>query len=626
MTRYEENLEILAEAYPQMDVLIEEAKKNLEPELEIIEEVSYDGETILKIKKDNRICYLNGKRNTKESAQIWRETLGELQVNAPVFIMGLGNHTYLQDLVENTKNRIAIVIYEPSVQIILKFLETVSLKGWMEKHTIVFWVRGIEGMDEKAMEKLLKRIIRYEMLPYSRKLVLPNYDILFPEETIDFLRMVRDIAKTEIIQYNTQMLFSTVMVKNLLSNIRYFCDGYKTTQLVDVIPRDIPGIVVAAGPSLNKNIKELKKAKGRAFIIAVDTAIKPLLAEGIIPDMFAIIDGKKEFKLVQDERAREIPLLSTINANSDVLDYHTGMKFFYNEGFLIAERIFRKSKMRAGNVDSGGSVATNAFSLLYKLGFTRIILVGQDLAYTNNKSHADGTFETVMEEKDTRNYIMVEGNVEEKVPTIANLKSYLEWYDYYIRNIQERNPDFRVINATEGGAKIKNTEIMSLHDAIQQECTKEVDIQECFKKLSPMLDAESKLWAEEYLREIPSKFKTLAVDAGKAKKTYQKLDKISRKKNLDTKEYLSILKKIKKANHAIEANEIYQLVASTMVNAQYILWNEQFQHEDSVNEEGKEIARKGILYAENVKKMAELFQEYAEELYKDIGGKQEQML
>lgn len=621
MTQYEENLKTLAEVYPQMDVLIEEAKKNMEPELEIVEEISYEGVPILKIKKGERSCYLSGKRNVKEAAQMWMETLGELQNNAPVFMMGLGNYTYLQELIEKTKNRIAIIVYEPSIQIFLKFLETVSLKSWMEKHTIVFWVRGIEGMDEKAMEKLLKRIIRYEMLPYSRKLVLPNYDVLFPEETVAFLRMVRDIAQNEFIQYNTQMLFSTVMVKNLLSNIRYFCGGYKTTQLVDVIPRDIPGIVVAAGPSLNKNIKELKKAKGKAFIIAVDTAIKPLLAEGIIPDMFAIIDGKKEFKLIQDERAKEIPLLSTINANSDVLDYHTGMKFFYNEGFLISERIFAKSKKKPGNVDSGGSVATNAFSLLYKLGFTRIILVGQDLAYTNNKSHADGTFQDVMEEKDTRNYIMVEGNVEEKVPTIANLKSYLEWYDHYISSIQERNPRIRVINATEGGAKIKNTEIMSLHDAIRQECTKEVDIQECLRKLPPMLDEEARQWAEEYLCQIPSEFEKLAQDAQKAKRTYQKLGKISKKKNVDSKEYLSILKKIKKANEAIEENEVYQLVASTMVNAQYILWNEQFQQEDSMNEEGKEIARKGVLYTENVEKMAVLFQEYTEELYKNVEKK-----
>lgn len=54
------------------------------------------------------------------------------------------------------------------------------------------------------------------------------------------------------------------------------------------------------------------------------------------------------------------------------------------------------------NVACGGSVACSAFSLVYKLGFSRIILVGQDLALTDNKTHADGTFKEKMDVIDTR--------------------------------------------------------------------------------------------------------------------------------------------------------------------------------------------------------------------------------
>ena len=159
MTQYEENLKVLAEKYPQMDVLIEEAKKNLEPELEVIEETSYEGESILKVKKDNHSCYLNGKRNTREPAQIWVETLGELMLNAPVFMMGVGNWTYLQELTDKTENQITVFIYEPSLQIFLKFLENVSLRELMKKHLIIFWVKGLENMDKKAMRMVLARMI-----------------------------------------------------------------------------------------------------------------------------------------------------------------------------------------------------------------------------------------------------------------------------------------------------------------------------------------------------------------------------------------------------------------------------------------------------------------------------------
>ena len=532
MNFYEENLKTLSENYPQMDKMIEDAKNGLEQDLEIVEERAYEGEKILKVKKFGKSYYLNGKRNAVEPAKIWVETLGELTVNSPVFIMGVGNWTYIKELVEKTDNKITIVIYEPSLQIFLKFLENISLKKWMEKHLIIFWVKGIKGMDIKTIRELLQRILRFETIPHYRKLILPNYDLLFAEEVVAFIRMIYEIVDGEIVNYATKMRFSDVTVKNLLDNIKYLCDGYKTTQLVEVIPRDIPGIVVAAGPSLNKNIKELKKAKGKAFIIAVDTAIKPLLAEGIIPDMFAIVDGKKPLNLIQKEEAKKIPLVTTINANSDILKYHTGKKFFYDEGIVLVEEILMRGKGLYGGVDTGGSVATNAFSLLYKIGLTRIILVGQDLAFTNNKSHADGTFESIMKEENTEGFIMVEGNLEEEVPTTSTLKIYLDWYNNYIAKILENEEDFRVINATEGGAKIKFAEVKTLREAIAEECTKEVDIQECLEQLSPMLDEEMRKWAMEYLDNIPGKFFKLSKDAKATNDLYGKLDKICSKKNI----------------------------------------------------------------------------------------------
>lgn len=618
MTTYEKNLQVLAKYYPEMDGMIQEAKEQMKPLLEIVEEYSLDGERILKIKKDNRVCYLNGKRNTTESAQIWVHTLGKLQRNTPVLIMGIGNDTYLRELVEKTENRITIIVYEPSLQIFLKFLEKTDIEHWLEKHVIIFWVDGLKDMDEKHMKGMLQQILRYEMLDNFVHLILPNYETLFKGEAIKFMRICRDIALNEVSRYNTNKLFSNVMVKNLLSNMKFLYKGYKTTQMIDVIPRDIPGIVVAAGPSLNKNIQELKKAKGKAFIVAVDTAMKPLLQAGIVPDMFAVIDALKPVELVDIEQAKNVPLLTTLNAASQVLEYHTGKKFFFNEGYLLAEKIFEKSGQIYGGVASGGSVATHIFSFLHKIGLSTIILVGQDLAYTDNKSHADGTFHEVMEEVDTSQFMMVEGNYEEKVPTRMDFKLFLDWYNMYIEGVQEFKEDFRVINATEGGAKIRNTELMTLQEAIQKECKKEVNINDCLEKLSPMLDEEGRKWAVEYLRNIQEEFRQLKIEARNIKKSYQKLDKVCDKRNIDKKEYLSIMKKLEKQIKIIEKDEVYQLVVITMTDALYILQNEQYLQEDSLQKEGKEMARKGMLYMENVEKCATLFGNYAEEIFSDL--------
>ena len=615
MELYKKNLETLKKYYPDMDVLIESAENVVDEELEVKEEISKDAHKILKVKRNDRICYLNGKRNSREPAALWVESLGKLETNSPVLIMGAGNEAYLEELVKGTKKRITIVVYEPSLKIFKKFLDMIDLAPLMEKQLIIFWIDGLNGMDEKNLRVVLSGLIKYEMLCYSRKIILPNYDLLFPEQAINFLKLCREIMYEEVAGYNTKNIFSNVMVKNLLSNSRFLCDGYKTTQLVEVIPRDIPGILVAAGPSLNKNIKELKKAKGKAFIIAVDTAIKPLLKEGIIPDMYAIVDAMKPLDLVRLEEARDIPLVTTLNAASEVLEYHTGKKFFYNEGYQFAERIFRKTGQKIGNVNSGGSVATSAFSLLYKIGIDTIILVGQDLAYTNNKSHADGTFQETMNEEDTSHFMMVEGNYEEKVPTRPDFKIFLDWYGRYIEGCKEHRERFRVINATEGGARIKGTEVMSLEDAIARECTKEVDIEKCLDRLQPMLDQEARRWSVDYLHGLAEEYRSLGKEAAKIKRNYQKLDKICSRRNIDTKEYLSVLKGLEKQIGEIEGKSTYQLISITLSNAQYILRNEQFLQEKTMQAEGKEIARKGILYMQNVEKGAKAIGEYAQSIF-----------
>ena len=618
MTIYEKNLRTLSKHYPQMDVLLQKAKENFQTDLKIIEEYSFDGTPIIKVEKQGKLYYLNGKRDTTEPAKMWLKGLGSLATNAPVFMVGVGNSTYLKELVENTENHITIVIYEPCLPIFLKFLERVELEKWMEKHLLVFLLEGVEGMDSDNIITILKPLIKYELLPFSRYFVLPNYDVLFSEQVISFMKIIRDLAFRDRINYNTQSQFSKTFVKNVLNNLPYILDAYKTTQLVEVIPRDIPGIVVAAGPSLNKNINDLKLAKGRAFIIAVDTAVKPLLDAGIVPDMFALVDGEKPLMLVERDEAKQIPLIATLSAASEIFQYHTGMKFFYNEGFRYAERIFAEAEMPFGEICTGGSVATHVFSLFHKIGIQHIILVGQDLALTNNRTHADGTFQEKMEEIDTTGYMKVEGNYEKEVPIRLDFKTYLEWYNRYIKGCKENDKDFCVINATEGGARIQNTEVMTLKEAIKRECRKEVDIQECFGKLKPMLNKEGRKWSVEYIRGIPGDFKKLSIEALKTKGLYQRLDELCNKKNIDKKEYLKILNKIGESVAKIEAGDSYQLVCSTLMNAEFILKNEQFLKEESIQEEGRKVARKGVIYMESVRKCAILFEEMMEGILKKV--------
>ena len=493
----------------------------------------------------------------------------------------------------------------------------------MLKHLIIFWIEGVGNMTLDKMDFLIDKIMKLDRIDNVQLFVLPNYDLVFKDLFEKLLKKCEEIALNQRVAYNTAVGFAKITTLNVLKNSKYLCSGYKTIQLFETIPMDTTGIVVAAGPSLNKNINELKKAKGKSFIIAVDTALKPLLRAGIVPDMFFIVDAQKPIELVQMDGAEKIPMVTTLNATPEILDYHKGKKFFFDESYVFAEKIILKSGLRWGDVATGGSVATDAFSLLYKIGLKTIILVGQDLALTGNKTHADGTFEEKMPEIDTKDYEWVEGNIEEKVPTRTDFHVFLNWYVRSIKECKEHVEGFRVINATEGGAKIEGTEVMTLKDAIKQTCTKKVDIKKCLDTLSPMLNEKNRLWAEKELINIPEKFKKLKEDTQKLQKSYEKIEQLCKKQKMDSQQYLKLLKKIKNQIERVERYDVYQLVGLVMPSATLILRREENRRLSDIRDEGLEIARKGKLYTKLVCETAELLKKESETIFSDLKQKVE---
>ena len=581
--------------------------------IEVRTEMSQDEKVVLIVKKNGKERYLAGKRNCEEPTTIWMQTQGRVHEGAIFFIAGLGNPVYAKILLEeHRQTKLNIVIYEPSKEIFFKVLESIDITDLLQKDAKCIFV--IDGLTGVKVENVIQKMISVEVMDHIKTFILPNYEMIFAKEMLLFAKTIREKCESCATYINTRTNFSNVFAQNLFANAPYILDGYKTKQLIEVIPRDIPAIIVAAGPSLNKNIKELKRAKGKAFIIAVDTAIKPLASEKIIPDMFAIVDGRKPLELINTEDAKKIPLLTSISAANSVLSFHTGKKFFYNEGYVYINSMFYRNGESFETVACGGSVATSAFALAFMIGIDTIILVGQDLALTGNKTHADGTFQEKMETIDTSHSIMVPGNIEKEVPTRGDFKMYLEWYNQYIKDCKEYRKQFKVINATEGGAKIDGTEVMTLKDAIDRECKKEIDIQECFEKLHPVFDENERKKNLEFLQHTPEHYTEIRKAAIETNKLYKNLDKLCQHGNLDIRAYEKILKKIKKMTKKIEGDSIYyEPIQETLVLANYIVKSEQFDTMKTMQEEGKEIARQGIIYTDMVKQCAELFEEYTKE-------------
>lgn len=605
---WEKNIKAMEKWYPAFAELIRE-EKYTKDELEVMTEISWDGETIFRLKQEDRSLYLGGKRNAKEPVQMWLERLGELHKYAPVFLFGVGSGAYLKALIQNTKKEVNVVVYEPSVTIFLTMLREIDLSEEIADRPIAFVV---EGINETEFEPVMKRVLVYENLDFFKEEVHPNYKAFCAEKLLTYMKILHKKVESMMILYNTGKKLSANLARNVLSNMEYICEGYNTKKLSEVIPYSGAAILVAAGPSLNKNIHELKKAKNKAFILAVDTAVKPLMKAGIVPDAFVTIDAKKPLHLIDIEGAENIPVISPTCAVHSILEHQKSKKIFYFDGYVIPYHIYQMNQKNFADVSIGGSVACCGFSLLYKMGFNTIILVGQDLAYTGNRSHADGTFQEKMPEEDTKHMLMVKGNYEEKLPTRSDFKVYLDWFNMYVEGVKKHR-NVRVVNATEGGAYIEGTELCTLKDIIEEVCHKETDFAECISRMESAFSKEERARAVEYLHGIPEEFKVIAGNARLLNKSYRKLEKISKSGNMNKNECLKLMRKIKKLTKQCRSKEAYQLVEVSMPVAEAIIRSEYYYENDSLEEEIKEVARKGILYSELLEECAQLLKGVAEE-------------
>lgn len=219
--------------------------------------------------------------------------------------------------------------------------------------------------------------------------------------------------------------------------------------------------IIAAGPSLDRNMMQLKKVGNDGIILATGTVLKKLCAAGIRPDYVIITDGG-EFTYKQTEGFYEtdIPLLYLPTV------YHRIIKEYLGKKYVICQNGFRDSERYAAEnkyplYETGGSVTTTALDVGIRLKCRQIVFVGLDLAYTNNLNHASGTADVKDEQ---RGNCMVQDIHGKLISTAKNLEIYRKWIEKRIRKEDAKSIEF--IDATEGGARIDGTLIRNLAEVI----------------------------------------------------------------------------------------------------------------------------------------------------------------
>ncbi|MDO5154445.1 MAG: DUF115 domain-containing protein [Eubacteriales bacterium] len=236
------------------------------------------------------------------------------------------------------------------------------------------------------------------------------------------------------------------------------CDGY-----VDELEEAFRGknaVIVAAGPSLDKNVEMLRKRPDNTVVVAVGTVFRKLIEMGIRPDCVVVLDAQPHlYKQVEGLEKQEIPLLCGATACKKIAERYEGKKY------LVCQKGYPKAEEYANargykTYETGGSVSTIAMDICIQMGCKSIAFIGLDLAFTGGVSHASSTADQHVASKEESNVIIqsVDGG---KVAASRLFVMYREWIERRVARLEKTIP---VYDATEGGAAKKGFIVMSLKE------------------------------------------------------------------------------------------------------------------------------------------------------------------
>ena len=197
-------------------------------------------------------------------------------------------------------------------------------------------------------------------------------------------------------------------------------------------------------------------------------------------------------------------------------------------------------------------MATMATEVARIVGCKTIILIGQDLAYMGELTHA-GREKPMGEERNCETK-WIDGIYEEKVRSRWDWIYFLHWFEKFIQD----NPDVTLVDATEGGALIHGSKIMTLQEANDMYCSEYFSFEEFLNKLPYTFAYNDFSDVEQEIRSIKPDMEHLIQECKEGKRFLE--DFFYLQDTAPSHELDQILKKCMNKNYGFAVIESYELI------------------------------------------------------------------
>lgn len=482
-----------------------------------------DGYHTFRYPEKGKKIYINSKYDVNNEVNMLLNTI-DFDKDSLFIVYGIGLGYHVKELIIRSSPKSRIFVIESNLEILNTYLRNESLLDICSGKVFLFF-----GDDQQIIAEVNSQINNFEVFPLSANcvpVVLLSYYFIYGEWLENINKRIVDLFKHVLFNIGNDIEDTIIGLRNNFANMKELIKSPSVEMLKDKYT-DMPAIIVSAGPSLDKNIEELKNAQGKALILAVDAVISTLRKNNIVPDaVFTIERGIEIYDYfyknnVIDEGIVFIgppvvatEILNKLNLNKKLLCLKQGESIneWINKDILCENRLLQM----------GTSCAHIAFAFAKHVNANPVIFVGQDLAFTKEGVTHSKHVETKTKVEANQELLYVKGIDGELLPTDEAFKNFLVCFEVEIAKDKSSR---LYIDATEGGALINGTKVMKLRETILEYCNRSTTSLNSLVPLFNVLDITKYNMAINELNKLLYKFNNLKIDCNKLLVTLIKLEK-----------------------------------------------------------------------------------------------------
>lgn len=293
-------------------------------------------------------------------------------------IYGLGLGYMLQ--IASLASKGTVLLYEPNLDILYNAFSLIDFSADLVKDNVYIFT------DFDKLQNFLSEISTNNS--HVEIASLPTYRELYKDIFSNQIKKLELVFGSVILDYSYAKKKLYPVTRNMIRNIPELLKEIPINKLENHF-KGKTAIVVSAGPTLAENIDILKENKDKAVILCVGTALKTLINNGITPDFLCIVEANNCSKQIDGIDLSDINLIVEPFTHSAIHSLSVKNKFLHVSSNMPPSEYWGKiSDTDTTGYLTQGTVSYMTLNTAVKLGCSKVILVGQDLAYIDGQCYS----------------------------------------------------------------------------------------------------------------------------------------------------------------------------------------------------------------------------------------------